>query len=129
MKGKQVGFSTIDEYIASCSKEIQPVMQELRATIRAAAPDAVEKISYQMPAFDQNGILVYFAAFKDHIGFFPTASGVQAFKKELTSYETTKGTIHFPNGTRVPLRLVARIVKYRVTENLKKAGAKASKRK
>lgn len=105
MDGNKVGFTTIDEYIALFPQETQKILQEIRATIQAAAPDAQEKISYQMPAFAENGILVYFAAWKDHIGFYPTSSGTQAFKQELSEYETTKGSIKFPLGNPIPLDL------------------------
>ncbi len=116
--------SSIDEYIAACPAEIQKSMKEMRAIIRAAAPDAEEKISYRMPAFAQNGILVWFAAFKDHIGFYPKGSGIQAFEKELAGYETSKGTIRFPLSKPLPRRLITKIVKYRITENLKTAKKK-----
>ncbi len=129
MKSNKAGFTSIDEYIATCPKEIQKTLQELRATIKAAAPGAEEKISYQMPAFALNGILVYFAAFKNHIGFFPTGSGVQAFKDELSQYEGSKGTVRFPLDKPLPLELISKIVKFRVAENLKKAEMKSSKKK
>ena len=120
--------ASIDEYIAACPDDLQPVLQELRATIRAAAPEAEERISYGMPAFFQNGILVYFAPFKNHIGFFPTGEGVSAFEKELTKYETTKGTIHLPFGKPLPSKLITRIVKHRVTVNTKKTKSKSKKK-
>jgi uncharacterized protein YdhG (YjbR/CyaY superfamily) len=129
MKGNKVGFASIDEYIATCPKELQKTLQELRATIKAAAPEAEEKISYQMPAFALNGILVYFAAFKNHIGFFPTASGVRAFKHELSQYEGSKGTVRFPLDKPLPLELISKIVKFREAENLKKAESKSGKKK
>jgi len=117
---KPTGFKTIDEYIESFPKDIQAILSELRQVIREAAPQAEEAISYQMPAFKQNGILVYFAAFKTHIGFFPTASGVEAFKEKLSDYETSKGTIRFPIDKPLPLQLVKEIVRFRVKENLDK---------
>ena len=120
METNKVGFSTIDEYIALFPKETQKILQEMRATIHAAAPAAQEKISYQMPAFAQNGILVYFAARKDYIGFYPTSSGTQAFKQELSSYEYTKGTVKFPMDKPLPLDLITKIVKFRLAENQKK---------
>jgi uncharacterized protein YdhG (YjbR/CyaY superfamily) len=125
----KVGFTTIDEYIATFPKDIQKILKELRATIQAAAPDAVEKISYQMPAFALKGILVYFAAFKNHIGFFPTASGVQAFKRELADYAVSKGTVRFPIDKPLPLKLISKVVKFRVAENLKKDKIRSSKKK
>ena len=113
-------YKTIDECIADSPEEIQVALQKLRRVIQAAAPEAQEVISYSMPAFKQNGILVYFAAFKKHIGFFPTSSGVSAFKKELAAYETSKGTVRFPLDKSIPYELVARIVKFRVQENINK---------
>ena len=113
-------FKTVDEYIASFPKNVQMVLEEMRQTIKNAAPQAEETISYKMPAFKQNGVLVWFAAFKNHIGFFPTALGVEAFKTELTEYETSKGTIRFPLDKPIPCDLVKRIVQYRVKANLAK---------
>ncbi len=121
---RKTGFTSIDEYIAQCPKQVQKTLQELRATIRAAAPDAEEKISYQMPAFAQNGNLVYFAALKNHIGFYPTPSGITAFEKELAGYKSTKGALNFPLDEPLPLKLIRKIVQYRVAENLKKAKTK-----
>jgi len=129
MKGKQVGFHSIDEYISSFPVEIQKILEELRATIKAAAPDAEEKISYQMPAFALKGVIVYFAAWKNHIGFYPTSSGTQAFKRELSIYESAKGSIKFPIDRPLPLDLISKIVQFRVAENLRKAELKSSKRK
>ncbi len=114
---KPTGFKNIDEYIASFPKNIQAILEGLRQAIREAAPEAEETISYQMPAFKQNGILVYFAAFKNHIGFFPTASGVEAFKPKLSAYKTSKGTIQFPLDKPMPLDLVKEIVRFRVKQN------------
>jgi uncharacterized protein YdhG (YjbR/CyaY superfamily) len=111
---------TIDEYISRFPKNIQDILQKLRETIHKSAPDAEEAISYQIPTFKLNGNLVHFAAFKDHIGFFPTSSGVAAFKKELLSYETSKGTIRFKLDKPIPYDLISKIVKYRVKENLGK---------
>jgi len=111
-------FNTIDEYIGTFPKSIQEVLQELRQAVRKAAPEAEEAISYQIPTFKLNGNLVHFAAFKNHIGFFPTSSGIRAFKKELSGYELSKGTVRFPLDKPLPLSLVSRIVKFRVKENL-----------
>ncbi len=122
------GFNSIDEYIASFPEDIQNILNDIRATIRAAAPEATEKISYQMPTFFLNGNLVHFAAFKTHVGFYPTPSGIDEFKAELSKYKGGKGSIQFPIDQPVPLDLIAKIVKYRVSENLKKAASK-SKRK
>lgn len=122
------GFNSIDEYIASFPEDIQNILNDIRATIRAAAPEATEKISYQMPTFFLNGNLVHFAAFKNHVGFYPTPSGIDEFKAELSKYKGGKGSIQFPIDQPVPLDLIAKIVKYRISENLKKAASK-SKRK
>ncbi len=111
-------FTSIDEYIAAFPEEVQTILQELRAVIRAAAPEAVEKISYQMPAFAQKGILVYFAAYKKHIGFYPTGRGVLAFKDELSMYKCSKGTVRFPIDKPLPFELISKIVKFRVEENI-----------
>jgi uncharacterized protein YdhG (YjbR/CyaY superfamily) len=123
------GFNSIDEYIATFPEDVQKKLEELRATIKACAPDAEEKISYQMPTFALKGNLVHFAAYKNHIGFYPTPSGIQAFKQELSIYEGAKGTVRFPIEAPLPLELIGKIVKFRVAENLKKAEKKASKRK
>jgi uncharacterized protein YdhG (YjbR/CyaY superfamily) len=117
-------FTTIDEYIATCAEAVQPMLRELRAAIKAAAPDAQEKISYQMPTFALRGNLVHFAAFQHHIGFYPGASGVQAFAAELAVYKGGKGSVQFPLDQPLPLELISRIVKYRVAENLGKAGTR-----
>ena len=113
-------FRTTDEYIATFPDKVETTLQEIRQVIREAAPDAKEVISYQMPAFEQNGILVWFAAFKDHIGFFPKTSAIEKFGKELSSYELSKGTIRFPLDKPIPSDLIRKIVRYRVTENLEK---------
>ena len=129
MSGQPARFHSIDEYIATFPEDVQAALQALRATIRAAAPDAEERISYQMPAFVLNGVLVYFAAFKHHIGFYPAPRGIEAFQQELAAYEGAKGTVRFPIGEPLPMDLITRIVKYRVAENLRSAAAKASKKK
>jgi len=124
MESNKVGFVSIDAYIATFPEETQKILEELRATIKAAAPDAEEKISYQMPTFFLKGNLVHFAAFKNHIGFYPTPSGIRAFKKELSIYEGAKGSVKFPKDKPLPLKLISKIVKFRVAENLKNAGIK-----
>lgn len=124
MDQKDAGFSTIDEYIAQFPQDIQRILQELRVTIRAAAPDASEKISYQMPTFFLNGNLVHFAAQRKHIGFYPVPSGIAAFQQELTAYKSSKGAVQFPIDQPLPLDLVRRIVEFRVAENLAKAHKK-----
>ncbi len=120
-------YDTIDEYILLFPPEVQARLRKLREVIRGAAPDAEEKISYQMPAFEQNGILVYFAAFKNHIGFFPTSSGIAEFKDELSEYKGGRGSVQFPLDKPIPYELVSRIVKFRVAENMGKAKGKKKK--
>lgn len=120
----KTNYKTIDEYIATFPKETQKILEEIRATIKAAAPEAKEKISYQMPTFYLNGNLIHFAAFKNHIGFYPTPSGTQAFKDEISIYQGAKGSIRLPIDEPMPLELIGRIVKFRVAENLTKAKAK-----
>jgi uncharacterized protein YdhG (YjbR/CyaY superfamily) len=117
-------IKTIDAYIKVFPREAQVVLKKLREVIKKSAPKAEEVISYQMPAFKMYENLVYFGAFKDHISFFPTASGVRVFQKELAGYATSKGTVQFPFDGPVPYGLVARIVKYRVKEVLLKYKAK-----
>ncbi|MDP9229975.1 MAG: DUF1801 domain-containing protein [Bacteroidota bacterium] len=111
----------IDEYITSYPKEIQKVLEQLRATVKKAAPQADEVISYGMPAFKLNGMLVWFAAHSKHIGFYPRVSGIEAFKKELSIYKGAKGSVQFPLDNPLPLGLITKIVKFRVIENLQKA--------
>ena len=125
-KGKHA-ITTIDEYIAAFPADIQKLLNQMRETIKAAVPEATEKISYQMPTFFLQGNLVHFAAFKNHIGFYPVPSGIEAFKDELSRYKGSKGAVQFPLDLPLPLDLVTRIVKFRVEENLKKAEAKSKK--
>ena len=129
MERKTVGIKSTDAYIATFPEEVQKKLREIRATIKASSPQAEEKISYQMPAFTLKGNLVYFAAFKNHIGFFPTASGVEAFENEISRYGHSKGTIRFPLDQPLPLELISRIVRFRVAENLRKAEAKTGSKK
>ena len=118
MDGKEKQFKTIDEYIEASPKDVQGILQRLRLTIRKAAPEAVETISYQMPTFKLNGKgLVYFAAFKNHIGLYPIPSGIEAFKKELSEYKLGKGSVQFPIDKPIPYDLVRRIVRFRAREN------------
>jgi uncharacterized protein YdhG (YjbR/CyaY superfamily) len=119
MAAPKKASKTIDEYIATFPKNIQSIL-ELRQAIRESAPNAEEAISYQMPTFKLNGNLVYFGAFKNHIGFYPTSSPIEAFKAELSDYEVTKGTVKFPINQPIPFDLVKKMVKYRVKENLVK---------
>jgi uncharacterized protein YdhG (YjbR/CyaY superfamily) len=129
MDKNKAGFNSIDEYIETFPEEIQEILEEMRRTIKAAAPDAEEKISYQMPTFYLKGNLVHFAAFKNHIGFYPTPTGTQAFRREISIYQGAKGSIRFPIDEPMPLKLISKIVKFRVAENLKKAESRSSKKK
>ena len=111
---------SIDEYVARHPKPVRQRLQQMRRTIQKAAPQAKETISYRIPAFTLNGMLVWFAAFRNHIGFYPRAEAIVAFKKEMGAYKTAKGSIQFPHDKPLPLALVSRIVKYRVAQNLAK---------
>ena len=114
-------YKTIDEYIKTFPKDIQIILEEMRQTIKENAPEAIETISYQMPTFKLNGKnLVHFAAFKEHVGFYPTPSGIESFEKELAPYRTGKGTLQFPLDKPIPFELVKKVVIFRVKENLKK---------
>jgi uncharacterized protein YdhG (YjbR/CyaY superfamily) len=115
-------LKTIDEYIAAFPKEVQDVLEKIRSAIRESAPKAEETISYGIPAFKLNGGRgsVYFAGWKNHIGFYPTPSGIEAFKKELAPFKQEKGSVQFPLDKPIPYDLVKKIVRYRVTENLEK---------
>ena len=118
----------IDEYIASFPKDVQEILQKLRETIIKAAPDSEEIISYQIPTFRLKGNLVHFAAFKNHIGFYPTPTGIEAFKKELSAYGGAKGSIRFPFEKPIPFDLISKIVTSRVKENLERAEASGKKK-
>ena len=120
MQGEKDNFQSIDEYIAQFPADVQGKLIEFRRVIIEAAPDATEKITYEMPTFFLHKNLVRFAAFKNHIGFYPAPSGIEAFKDELTAYKTSKGAIQFPIDKPLPLDLIARITAFRVAENLKK---------
>ena len=122
MKKKSV--TTIDEYIETFPIDVQKVLQQIRRTIKSSAPNAEEAISYMIPTFKLYGNLVHFAAYKNHIGFYPASSGVRTFAKELTVYKTSKGAIQFPIDQPVPLALIRKIVKFRVKENAEKAKKK-----
>jgi uncharacterized protein YdhG (YjbR/CyaY superfamily) len=124
MASNSGGFDSIDEYIATFSEDIQKILQELRAVVKAAAPEATEKISYQMPTFFLKGNLVHFAAYNKHIGFYPTPSGIEAFQEELSVYKSAKGSIQFPIDQPLPFDLIRRIVHYRVAENIRNAESK-----
>ena len=116
--------TNVDEYIAGFPKETQLILEQIRATIKKAAPQAEEVISYAMPAYKWNGMLLYFAAYAKHLGFYPTGSGIAAFKKELSVYKGAKGSVRFPLDKPIPLGLVSKIVKFRAAENLQKAKTK-----
>jgi uncharacterized protein YdhG (YjbR/CyaY superfamily) len=120
MDKSKSGYRTIDEYIKSCPGGVQSKLKQLRSLIKRIAPEAQEKISYQMPTFYLNGNLVHFAAHSNHIGFYPTPSGIENFQKELSKYKSSKGAVQFPLDEPLPLRTVERIVKFRVEENSKK---------
>jgi len=108
---------TIDEFIAGYPIDVQEILKKVRATIRKAAPDAEETIKYGIPTFTLNGNLVHFSAYKTHIGFYPTPSGIEKFKSELSVYELSKGTVRFPINRPIPFGLISKIVKFRVKEN------------
>jgi uncharacterized protein YdhG (YjbR/CyaY superfamily) len=114
--------NSIDAYIAEFPPETQKVLQQVRALIKASAPDATETISYAIPTFDLNGHLVHFAGYERHVGFYPTGSGVEAFKDELKPYKGGKGSVQFPLGQPRPADLIRRIVEFRVEENMGRAG-------
>ena len=128
MKTAQTAPQTIDEYIAGFPADVQDVLQKIRKTIHEAAPEATEKISYQMPTFYFKGNLVHFAAFKEHIGFYPVPTGIDKFKKELSVYKQGKGSVQFPLDQPMPYDLITKIVKFRVKENMAAAAAKAKKK-
>lgn len=128
MEPKKSGFTSIDEYIAAFPEETQKILESLRAVIKAVVPEAKEKISYQMPTFDLNGNLVHFAAFKNHIGFYPTPTGIEKFKKELSAYKGAKGSVQFPLDQPIPYSLIGKIVTFRVKENLERAAIKGKKK-
>ena len=124
----KIAPETIDEYISKFPPDIQAILSKLRQVIRESAPNAEEKISYQMPTFALHGNLVHFAAFKHHIGFYPAPSGIEAFKDELSRYKGAKGSVQFPINEPLPYELIGKIVKFRVAENIKKAESKLKKK-
>jgi uncharacterized protein YdhG (YjbR/CyaY superfamily) len=127
MKTSNASPTTIDAYIAACAPEARPVLEQIRAAVRAAAPEAVETIKYRMPTFTLNGNLVYFAAFKTHIGFYPPVGGPATLKKALARYAGPKNSLKFPLAEPMPYELIRRIVAQRVKENAAKARAKTKK--
>ncbi|MDF2865914.1 MAG: hypothetical protein K0R72_732 [Clostridia bacterium] len=112
-------FKTIDEYILQFPIEVQEILKNLKKVIKESAPNAEEKISWQMPTFFLYGNLVHFAAYKNHIGFYPSPSGIDAFKNELSDYKGAKGSVQFPINKPIPYELISKIVKFRVQENIK----------
>jgi uncharacterized protein YdhG (YjbR/CyaY superfamily) len=124
---KNIKIETIDDYIAAKPFEKRDVLEKMRSAIQRAAPKATEVISYGMPAFKQEGILVYFAAFKNHYGLYPTSSPIVIFKKELLPYKVSKGAIQFPTNKPLPIGLIRTIVRFRIIENKEKAAIKAGK--
>lgn len=113
-------YKTIDEYIANFPENIQEILNKMRQVIKEASPEAEEAISYGMPTFKLHGNLVHFAAYQNHIGFYPTPSGIEAFKNEISNYKSSKGAVQFPLNQSIPYDLVKKIVAFRVEENLKK---------
>lgn len=128
MNESKVQFTNIDEYIALFPEEIKEILTNIRKLIKENAPEASEKISYQMPTFFLNGNLIHFAAFKNHIGLYPTPTGIDAFKEELSKYKGAKGSVQFPLDQPIPYDLIKRIVLYRVAESTTKAEAKRKKK-
>jgi len=128
VRTNQAAPKNIDEYIAGFPDDVQEILEKIRMTIREAAPDAEEKISYQMPTFTMKGNLVHFAAYRKHIGLYPAPRGIEKFKKELSAYEGAKGSVRFPLDKPIPFGLISRIVKFRVKDNLERAEAKGKKK-
>jgi len=125
MKSKKTQFKSIDEYIATFPDNMQKILEELRSTIKAAAPDAGETISYNIPTFTLNGkYLIYFAGWKNHISLYPIPIGTDSFNKQVSKYAEGKGTLKFPMDKPLPMKLIAKIVKLKVAENRKSADKK-----
>ena len=129
MRTNQAVPENIDEYIAGFPKDVQAILAKIRETIRKAAPDAEEAMKYQIPTFTLQGNMVHFGAYKNHIGFYPTPTGIEKFKKELSAYEGAKGSVQFPLDKPIPYGLISTIVKFRAKENLERAAAKKAKKK
>ena len=127
MKTVQAAPITIDDYIAGFPPEVQEILEQVRSTIRQAAPGAEETIAYQMPTFTLQGNLVHFAAYQRHIGFYPAPSGIDKFKDELTVYKWAKGSVQFPLDKPIPFDLIGRIVRFRAEENVQRAESKRKK--
>jgi uncharacterized protein YdhG (YjbR/CyaY superfamily) len=122
----KIAPSNVDGYIATFPQEVKQLIEGVRKAIKEAAPDAEEMISYGMPAYKQNGILAYFAAYKNHIGFYAMPTGHQTFKRELSAYKTGKGSVQFPLDKPLPLGLITTMVKFRVKENIERVNLKAA---
>ncbi len=129
MRTDQTATTNIDEYMAGFPNEVREILEKIRMTIREVAPDADETIKYGIPTFTLKGNLVHFAAYKKHIGFYPTPSGIEEFKIELSAYEGAKGSVKFPIDKTIPYELIRKIVAFRVKENLERAKAKGKKEK
>jgi uncharacterized protein YdhG (YjbR/CyaY superfamily) len=129
MESNKNTFESIDEYILNFPPETQELLRMLKKVIQESVPDAKEKISYQMPTFELHGNLVHFAAYKNHIGFYPAPRGIDAFKEELSGYKGAKGSVQFPIDKPLPYELISRIVKFRAVENIKNAEGKTRKKK
>lgn len=128
MDSTSTKFKSVEEYISSFPPKVKSILKQLRKTIKDAAPGAEEMISYNMPSFKYKGVLVYYAAWKEHIGFYPVSSGIKAFHKELVDHEISKGTIKFKMDQPLPLNLINRIVQFRMKENMEKASLKLKKK-
>jgi len=126
MEKAKVVPETVDQYIAAFPADVKTRMQQIRKTIKAAAPKADELISYQMPGYKYFGMLVYFAAFKNHIGFYPGAGGILEFYKKLSSFKSAKGSVQFPHDRPIPYDIISKIVKFRVKQNEEKISLKKS---
>jgi len=129
MKSHSASPKNIDEYIAAFPRDVQEILKQIRAAVKKVAPDAEETIKYQIPTFVLNGNLLHFAAFKNHIGFYPTPSGIEAFKHELAAYKGAKGSVQFPIDKPIPLSLIKRIVKFRVDKARAKSPVRRRKTK
>jgi len=128
MRTDQTAPQNIDEYIAGFPPDVQEILEKIRVTISKASPDAEETIKYQMPTFTLKGNLVHFAAFKKHIGFYPTPTGTETFQEELSVYKGAKGSVRFPLDRPIPFDLISKIVEFRVKENLERAEARGKKK-
>jgi len=127
LKAKHVPPRNIDEYIAACPPEVQPILRKIRATIRKAVPDAQETISYRMPTFTFHGVVLHFAAFQQHIGLYPPVHGDAVLMEEVSAYAGEKGNLRFPLDRRIPYALISRIAKVRARQNVEKAAARKAK--